>query len=442
MHPSHPRGANTLVSVLQDARPLHARSIAWAKGFALMLSLAAAQAFAQSASAPATPATPGAASGAATAAGAASGEVYDLLIGTYTGGGKSEGIYVYRFDTGTGELSRIAAAQTVNPSYLVVSRDRNYVYAVNELPGDNGPATQRGGVSAFRFDRASGQLSFLNRVSSDGNDPCYLALSPDGKYLLTANYSVASNPGGSFAVFPLASDGRVGTSVLTVHHEGGGPVKGRQDNSHVHSTVFSPDGKYLFAQDLGVDKVFAYRYTPDPSASSRGLFGPTEARYTPVKAGSGPRHLVFDQSGKHAYLTTELNASVYVYDYRDGNLTQVQTVSMIAPGFRGKIGGGAIHLSPDGRFLYATNRGDANEIVAFSVDPNNGHLKLIKRYPTLGKTPREFAIDPTGRWLIVGNQESDSAYFFRRDPQTGELASDPKRLSIGSPVDFKFVSPS
>lgn len=131
-----------------------------------------------------------------------------------------------------------------------------------------------------------------------------------------------------------------------------------------------------------------------------------------------------------------------VFDYRDGKLTQVQTVSMIAPGFRGKIGGGAIHLSPDGRFLYATNRGDANEIVAFTVDPKNGHLKLVKRYPTLGKTPREFAIDPTGRWLVVGNQESDSAYFFRRDPESGELASDPKRLSIGSPVDFKFVSPS
>ncbi|SAK49448.1 3-carboxymuconate cyclase-like protein [Caballeronia calidae] len=438
MHPSHPRGANTLIPALQDARPLHARPMSWARGVTLMLSLAAAQAFAQTAAAPATP---GAASGAATL-NASGGEVYDLLIGTYTGGGKSEGIYVYRFDTGSGELSRIASAQTVNPSYLVVSRDRNYVYAVNELPGDNGPATQRGGVSAFRFDRASGQLSFLNRVSSDGNDPCYLAISPDGKYLLTANYSVASNPGGSFAVFPLTADGHVGTSVLTVHHEGGGPVKGRQDNAHVHSTVFSPDGKYLFAQDLGVDKVYGYRYTPDPSASSRGLFGPTEARYTPIKPGSGPRHLIFDESGRHAYLTTELNASVLVFDYRDGNLTQVQAVSMIAPGFRGKIGGGAIHLSPDGRFLYATNRGDANELVAFSVDPQNGHLKLIKRYPTLGKTPREFAIDPTGRWLIVGNQESDSAYFFRRDPQTGELASDPKRLSIGSPVDFKFVSPS
>jgi 6-phosphogluconolactonase (cycloisomerase 2 family) len=435
MHPSHSGGVTTLATALQDARPTRLRAAVWARGIALMLSMTAAHTFAQ------TPAASDAASGAGTAGGSGQ-QVFDLLIGTYTAGGKSEGIYVYRFDTGNGELSRIASAQTVNPSYVIVSRDRNYVYAVNELPGDNGPATQRGGISAFRFDRASGQLSFLNRVSSDGNDPCYLAISPDGKYLLTANYSVASNPGGSFAVFPLAADGHVGQSVLTVHHEGSGPVKGRQDNSHVHSTVFSPDGKYLFAQDLGVDKLFAYRYTPAPSANSRGLFGPTPERYVPIKAGSGPRHLLFDETGKHAYLTTELSASVLVFDYHDGKLAQTQTVSMIAPGFRGKIGGGALHLSPDGRFLYATNRGDANELVAFAVDPRNGHLKLVKRYPTLGKTPREFAIDPTGRWLVVGNQESDSVYFFRRDPQTGELASDPKRLSIGSPVDFKFVSPS
>jgi 6-phosphogluconolactonase len=425
-----PRHAPTGSTALQAARQLKRSS--WAMGIAVMLSLAAAQAFAQ---------TPTAAASGSSAPATLSPDVYDLLIGTYTGGGKSEGIYVYRFDTSNGELTRVASAQTVNPSYLVVSRDRNYVYAVNELPGDNGPASQRGGISAFRFDRASGQLSFLNRVSSDGNDPCYLALSPDGKYLLTANYSVAANPGGSFAVFPLASDGQVGSSVLTVHHEGGGPVKGRQDNSHVHSTVFSPDGKYLFAQDLGVDKVFAYRYTPDPGASNRGLFGPTEARYVPIKPGSGPRHLVFDASGKHAYLTTELNASVTVFDYNDGKLTPVQAVAMTEPGFKGKIGGGAIHLSPDGRFLYATNRGDVNQLVQFGIEPN-GHIKLEKRYSTLGKTPREFAMDPSGRWLIVGNQDSDSAYFFRRDPQTGELASDPKQLSIGSPVDFKFVSPS
>ena len=406
------------------------KPVVWMKGLALILSLAATQAFAQ---------TPAATNVSSAAPAAASGEgVYDLLIGTYTGSGKSEGIYVYRFDTRNGELTRLSSAKTVNPSYLVVSRDRQHVYAVNELPGDNGPASQRGGVSAFRFDPQSGQLSFLDRVSADGNDPCYLAFSPDGRYLLTANYSVAANPGGSFAVLPIKANGEVAPSVLTVHHESGGPVKGRQDNSHVHSTVFSPDGRYLFAQDLGADKLYAYRYTPD---GSRGLLGPTDNRYTTVKPGAGPRHLVFDASGAHAYLTTEMNASVVVFDYRDGKLTQVQTLPMTAPGFKGKIGGGALHLSPDGRFLYATNRGDANELVTFAIDSSNGRLKLTGRQSTLGKTPREFTIDPSGRWLIVGNQESDSVYFFRRDPQTGALASDPKRLEIGSPVDFKLVSP-
>jgi 6-phosphogluconolactonase len=419
---------------VNDARRPRSMSKSVAAGLAAVLSLAAVQAFAQGAGTAA-----GAGGGVpATASGASGNGVYDLLVGTYTGSGKSEGIYVYRFDTGSGAITRLSSAQAVNPSYLVVSKDRQHVYAVNELPGDNGPASQRGGISAFRFDPSSGQLIFVNRVSSGGNDPAYLALSPDGRYLLTANYSVASNPGGSFAVFPLKGD-RVAPSVLTVHHDGSGPVKGRQDNSHVHSTVFSPDGRYLFAQDLGADKIYSYRYTPD---GSRGLFGPTESRYTLVKPGSGPRHLIFDQAGKHAYLTTEMNASVSVYDYADGKLTLRQTLPMTAPGFKGKVGGGAIHLSPDGRFLYATNRGDENEILTYAVNPSDGHLKLLGRNSTLGKTPREFAIDPGGRWLIVGNQDSDSVYFFRRNPETGELASDPKRLEIGSPVDFKFVSPS
>jgi len=313
------------------------------------------------------------------------------------------------------------------------------VYAVNEQPGDNGPADRRGGISAFGFDAKNGQLTFLNRVSSDGNDPCYLSISPDGKYLTTANYSVAANPGGSFAVFPLQANGQVGASVLTVHHDGGGPVKGRQDNAHVHSTVFSPDGKYLFAQDLGTDKLYAYRYTPD---GSRGLFGPTEKRYTDMKAGSGPRHLVFSADGRHAYLTSELTATVTAFSYDDGKLTQLQVVPMTKPGFKGQVGAAAIHLSPDGRFLYASNRGDANEIVIYAVDPANGHIREVGRQSSLGKAPREFSIDPTGKWLIVGNQNSDTAYVFRRDPQSGLLEANPKRIDIGSPVDFKWVSPS
>jgi len=403
--------------------PMHsARSII--KGFALMVSIAASPAFAQDAG-----------SGAGSAPADA---VYNLLVGTYTGG-KSEGLYVYRFDTKTGDATRVSVAQTVNPSYLVVSRDRRFVYAVNELPGDNGPASQRGGVSAFRFDAASGQLTFLNKVSADGNDPCYLSLSPDGKYLLAANYSVAADPGGSFSVLPVQADGQLGSSVLTVHHEGSGPVKGRQDNAHVHSTVFSPDGHYLFAQDLGADKLYSYRYTAD---GSRGLFSPTDWRYTQEKPGTGPRHLVFGAGGKHAYLTSELAATVSTFNYADGKLTQVQTIPLTEPGFKGAVGAAAIHLSPDGRFLYATNRGDANEIVIFSVDPTNGHLKKIGHQSSLGKSPREFAIDPTGKWLIVGNQNSDTVYVFRRDQQSGLLEANPKRIEIGSPVDFKLVSPS
>jgi 6-phosphogluconolactonase len=161
-----------------------------------------------------------------------------------------------------------------------------------------------------------------------------------------------------------------------------------------------------------------------------------------MKAGSGPRHLVFGSDGKHAYLTSELTATVSTFRYDDGKLTLLQSLPLTQPGFKGKVGAAAVHLSPDGRFLYATNRGDANEIVIFSVDPANGHLRLVGHQSSLGEAPREFAIDPTGQWLIVGNQNSDTAYVFRRDQQSGLLGPNPKRIDIGSPVDFKLVSPS
>ncbi|WP_408734185.1 lactonase family protein [Paraburkholderia bannensis] len=395
------------------------------KGIAIMASVAASvaapQAFAQSGA----------------SANAAGNGVYDLIVGTYTGG-KSEGLYVYRFDSKTGDAQQVSVAKTVNPSYLVVSRDKRFVYAVNELPGDNGPATTRGDVSAFGFDAASGQLTFLDKVSAQGNDPCYLSLSPDGKYLLVANYSVAADPGGSFAVLPIEQDGKLGQSVLTVHHEGGGPVKGRQDNAHVHSTVFSPDGRYLFTQDLGTDKLWTYRYTPD---GTRGLVSPAEWRYTGVKAGTGPRHLVFGNDGRHAYLTSELAGTVSVFNYEDGHLKLEQVEKLAEPDFKGAVGAAALHLSPDGKFLYVSNRGDANDISIFAVDPTSGKLKRVGRQASLGKSPREFAIDPSGQWLIVGNQNSDTVYVFRRDQETGLLEANPKKIDIGSPVDFKFVTP-
>jgi len=397
------------------------------KLFIMATTVAATHAFAQTSTAPSTPA-PTPADG-----------VYDMLVGTYTGG-KSEGLYVFRFDTKTGEATPVSVAKTVNPSWLVVSADRRHVYAVNELPGDNGPATQHGSVSAFNFDPRSGQLAFVNQVSSQGNDPCYLSLSPDGRYLLVANYSVAADPGGSFAVLPVREDGSLGAAAQTVHHEGSGPVKGRQDGAHVHSTVFSPDGRYLIVQDLGMDRLFAYRYSPD---GQHGPVTPTGAVETALKRGTGPRHLVFSGDGRHAYLTSELAGTVTVLRYRgDGRFDEEQVERLAAPGFKGQVGAAALHLSPDGRFLYVSNRGDANDISIFAVDAQSGRLKRVGRQSSLGKSPREFAIDPTGHWLIVGNQNSDTAYVFRRDPQTGLLGADPKRIDVGSPVDFKFVSPS
>jgi len=391
------------------------------RGLVIMATVAATHAFAQ------TPSSAAPADG-----------VYDMIVGTYTAG-KSEGLYVYRFDTRTGDATPVSVAKTVNPSWLVVSRDRRHVYAVNELPGDNGPATERGGVSAFSFDPPSGRLTFVNRVSSQGNDPCYLSLSPDGRFLFVANYSVAADPGGSFAVLPVQQDGSLGEASLTVHHQGSGPVKGRQDGAHVHSTVFSPDGKYLFAQDLGTDRLYAYRYDAD---GRNGPVSPTDAVETAMKPGTGPRHLLFSGDGRHAYLTSELAGTVTVFSYRDGKLHEEQIEKLAPPGFKGQVGAAALHLSPDGRFLYVSNRGDANDISIFAVDADSGRITRVGRQSSLGKSPREFAIDPTGHWLIVGNQNSDTAYVFRRDPQTGLLGPDPKRIDIGSPVDFRFVSPA
>ncbi|WP_347558051.1 lactonase family protein [Robbsia sp. KACC 23696] len=377
-------------------------------------------------------------------AGAAAG-TFDMLVGTYTTTNtKSKGIYVYRFDTATGNTALLSVTDAVNPSYLAVSNDRRHVYTVSEIPGDAKPGSKGGFIAAYDFDAASGSLQFKNQVSSEGNDPTYLALAPDGRYIATANYSVAADPGGSLSVFPIAADGSVGPAAINIHHEGRGPVTGRQDSSHVHSTVFSPDGRYLFASDLGVDKVYQYAYQPQrqsdaPGDNGMGPLRPTGNGYIAIPAGSGPRHLVFDAAQRHAYLTTELNAAVTVFDYNDGALKQVQVVPMTAPGFKGAIGGGAIHLSDDGRFLYTTNRGDVNQIVIYAVNRQSGTLTLVDRVSSQGKIPREFAIDPSGRWMIVGNQDSDDAFWYRRDPETGKLTPTTMRMDIGSPVFFKFL---
>jgi 6-phosphogluconolactonase len=221
-----------------------------------------------------------------------------------------------------------------------------------------------------------------------------------------------------------------------IKHEGSSINKSRQQSPHVHSTVLSPDNKYLMTPDLGTDKVYIYNFDRTNTANP---LTPSVPAFVNVKAGSGPRHLVFHPNKKFAYLIHEMEGMITVFDYKNGKLTEKQTITMLPAGFSGRIGAADIHISPDGRFLYGSNRDDANEIVIYSIK-KDGTLTYTGRQSTLGKSPRNFVIDPTGNFLLVANQNSDNILIFRRDKKTGLLTPLDKNIQIGAPVCLKFVS--
>lgn len=351
----------------------------------------------------------------------------NLLIGTYTSG-KSEGIYVYEFDTQTGKLKHKFTSKDIeNPSFVTVSSDGKNVYAVNELSGDH-----PGSVSSYKFDSKTGEMQFLNNQPSGGGDPCYLTIDNQKRHLIVGNYT-----GGSLSVLPIQEDGSLAAPVQTVQHEGSSANKSRQEKAHVHSTVFTPSQNYLFVGDLGTDKVNAYEYQP---ANKNEPLKPAISPFTQVEAGKGPRHIIFNESGEFAYLVLELTAEVNVYKHSDGKLDHLQTISITTEGFDGEVGAAEIKLSPDGKFLYASNRGDANEIAIFKVNQQNGTLELSGIQSTLGKMPRNFMIDPTGKFLLVAHQDSDSIVIFSRNIETGLLTPIEETIEIGNPVYLKMVA--
>ena len=352
--------------------------------------------------------------------------ISNLVIGTYTQPGKSEGIYVYEFNSITGDFSyKNKATGVANPSFLAISSNKKYVYAVNET-GREAP----GGVSSFAFDEKSGDLKFLNKVPSMGDDPCYISIDKANKNIFVGNYS-----GGNLSVFKIQPNGSLYTSMQVIQHEGISVNKSRQEKPHVHSTVISPDNKYLFAADLGTDKVNAYRLR---SRNYPNVLSDHQPPFTAVAPGSGPRHLTFHPNGKIAYLIHEMTADVSVYHYEKGKLTAIQSISMLAPGFKGKVGAADIHVSPDGRFLYASNRGDADEIVIYAI-AEDGRISLTGRQSTLGKGPRNFAIDPSGNFLLAANQNSDEIVVFKRNTENGLLTDTGKKIEVSQPVCLKFA---
>ena len=347
-----------------------------------------------------------------------------LLIGTYTNK-KSEGIYVYSFDNKTGEAKLEHTIKGVsNPSYLALSPNNNFLYSVEENGG------QGAKVSAFAFNRQTGMATYLNSRPSGGDGPCYVSVSETGSDVFVANYS-----GGSLTVLHTLADGSLDSAAQNIVHQGSSVNKERQEKPHVHSVVLSPDNHYLMVPDLGMDKIMVYRFDP----SNNQPLTPAKPEFEAVKPGAGPRHIIFHPNGRFAYATEEMSASVAVFSYANGKLSPLQTISMLSVGYKGKVGAADIHLSPDSKFLYASNRGDANEIVIYTLQPGTGMLKYVGRQSTFGKTPRNFVIDPSGNFLLVANQGSDNVFIFKRNPRTGLLSLTQNKIEVDSPVCLKLV---
>lgn len=346
---------------------------------------------------------------------------YNLIIGTYTSPGKSEGIYTYNFDINTAGYKLNGVAKDVtNPSYVAVSKNNKFLYAVAE-------GSDNSAVAAFGFDGLKSQLNFINKEVTGSPGPCFVLV--DEKHAFSANYG-----GGSISVFGIESTGALTPLKQLIQHTGKSidPLK-RQESAHAHQVQFTPDRKYVVCTDLGEDQIYIYNYNPD--AKEQVLSIKNVVKTTP---GSGPRHLTFSPNGKFAYLAHEFTGNITTFAYKAGNLSKIQEIGTTDKDFTGKVDAADIHISPDGKFLYETNRGDANTISAFAIQPD-GKLTFVSRISTLGRGPRNFVIDPSGKFLLVGHQYTDNVVIFERNKKTGTLKDTGKRIEIGSPVCLVFA---
>jgi 6-phosphogluconolactonase len=354
-----------------------------------------------------------------------------VYVGTYTSG-KSEGIYLYSLNPTSGELRHVATAKGVkDPSFLALAPNRRYLYAVNEVEAFAGKKS--GALSAFAIDGRTGQLRLLNQQPTLGGAPCYVVVDQAGRFVLVANYT-----GGNVAVLPIRSDGSLGEATDMKQDSGSSINVERQDGPHAHCIVLDPANRFAYACDLGTDKIMIFRYD-----KQRGKLIPNGTPWVTVKPGAGPRHITFHPSGQYAYVINELHATVtaFAQDRSGGDLKELQTVPTLPADFTSANTSADIHVSPDARFLYCSNRGH-DSIAAFELDPRSGKLTFIAHESTGGKTPRNFAIDPTGAFLLVANQNSDNIVTFRRDTKTGRLSATGNVAEVPSPVCLKFAGPS
>jgi 6-phosphogluconolactonase len=362
----------------------------------------------------------------------AAGGPYFVYVGTYTTSG-SQGIYSYRYDPKTGQFSdKTLAAEILNPSFLATDPQHRFLYAVTEMGQEPGASSYKvdGSVSSFSIDPKTGALTFLNRIDSGGGGPCHLVVDKTGKMLFVANYG-----SGSVASFAIKADGSIGDRTGFDQHVGSSVNPRRQKGPHAHETLLSPDNRFLFVPDLGMDQIKIYRVD-----AAKGTFTANDPPFASVKAGLGPRHLTFGRGAKFVYVVCEMGSSVAVfsYDAGKGSLTPVQTISTLPADFTGVSASAEIEVDRSGRFLYASNRGN-DSITVFAIDAKKGTLTNVQVEPTQGKIPRNFALDPTGKYLVAANQNSNQMVVFDVDQTNGQLKPSGQVLDIAAPVSILFV---
>lgn len=359
---------------------------------------------------------------------------YLVYVGTYTNKTASKGVYAYLFDPGVGKLSPLGvAAEAEDPSFLAVHPSGKYLYAVNEI--NHFGAQKSGAVSSFSIDPKTGKLTLLNQAGTQGGGPCYISLDKTGKFVFVANYD-----GGSVAVFSIDEHGGLTPATAFIQHSGSSVDRDRQEGPHAHWIGPSPDNRFALAADLGLDEILVYRFN-----SAKGTLAPDTPPYAKLSSGAGPRHVAFHPSGKFAYVLTEMGSSVTAFAYKasSGSLSPLETVSTLSvlrKDYSGPKEAAEIAVHPSGKFLYASNRAGIDTISVFSIDPVKGTLKLRDEYPTMGKTPRNFAIDPTGKFLLAANQESNNIVIFRIDSTTGALSPTGEITEAPAPVCIAFVA--
>jgi len=384
--------------------------------------------------------------------------VFYIYFGTYTGFkfvshsatiGKGEshskGIYVSRFQSATGAISEPElVAEISNPSFLTVSPDHHFIYAVSEHPLSLGPPLDHASyVSAFAINQTTGKLRLLNALPTGGTSTCYLSMDKTGRFVLLANFGSSS-----ISVLRVNEDGSLGQQAAFVRHLGHGslsvPV---QSSPHPHTILVSPDNRYVIVSDLGMDKVLIYHFD-----DKTGMLSPLEPAFAQVEAGGGPRRFIFDREGQFGYQLNEMGSTLisYAWDSARGSLTQFQEISIAQPALRNA--GAELQISADGRFLYASNRLsriDAQDpskidrlpgtIAQFAIDPQKHTLTELHQFPSGGVMPRYFAIDPTGQYLLVLNQVSNNLVQFKIDAATGRLTGTGHEIKVDTPVCLQFV---